>query len=151
MPRSRSRNTRRGHRRVPAFLPVPLRARRDGWTPMRQAAFLGALAESRCVRAAARRVGLARETAYRLRRKPGAESFAAAWDRIMGRGGRPSRKVTPAALAHRALDGLLKPVIWRGRHVATIWKPDSSALLRFLRQLDRAGADEGRNWWKGGG
>lgn len=111
---------------------------------MRQAAFLGALAESRCVRAAARRVGKARETAYRLRGKPGAESFCAAWDRIVGRGGGLSRKVTPAALVHRALGGLLKPVIYRGRHVATVWKADNCALLRLLRQLGRSEGEEGR-------
>ena len=64
-------------RKVPAFVPVPLRARADGWTPLRQAEFLGYLAETRSVAEAARRVNMARETAYRLRDRPGAESFAA--------------------------------------------------------------------------
>jgi len=47
---------------------------------MRQAQFIGYLAETRCVRAAALRVGMSRETAYRLRARPGADSFCGAWD-----------------------------------------------------------------------
>jgi hypothetical protein len=67
-------------RRVPKFTPVPLRYRADGWTPGRQSDFLGQLCETWSVTAAARHVGMTRESAYRLRDKPGAESFAAAWD-----------------------------------------------------------------------
>src|SRR5687768_738078 len=66
--------------RLPAFHPVPIRTRSDGWTPVRQAEFIGMLAETGSVSAAAEFVGMARETAYRLRRKPGAEEFAHAWD-----------------------------------------------------------------------
>ena len=126
------------HPRVPAFAPVPLRARADGWTPERQAAFLAQLALTRSVREAARRVGMARETAYRLRAKPGAGSFAAAWDAILGRETEGRRKVTPDERAQRARYGLLKPVIYAGRHAGTMWKPDNSALLSQLAWLDRA-------------
>lgn len=127
------------HARVPAFLPVPLRARADGWTPKRQAAFLAQLALTRSVREAARRVGMARETAYRLRQKPGATSFAEAWDRILGRAGDGTRrKVTPEERALRGIEGLIKPVIYAGRHVANMHKADNSALLGFLSQIDRA-------------
>lgn len=126
------------HRRVPAFSPVPLRTRADGWTPRRQAAFLGALAETRSVSAAARKVRMARETAYRLRRRRGAESFAAAWDAVMRRVTPGRRKVTVEERARRAIHGLLKPVMYRGRHVATVRKADNSALLGYLAQLDRA-------------
>jgi hypothetical protein len=134
---------RRGHRRVPAFSPVPLRSRAGGWTPEKQAAFLGALAVTGSVRAAAQRVDMSRETAYRLRRKRGAQSFARAWDvALRGRLER-SRRVTRDEIAQRALHGLLKPLIYAGRHVATVRKPDFSALLRHLAQLDRAG------WAKG--
>ena len=58
--------------RVPPFLPVPLRARADGWTGERQARFVGKLAETGCVSAAARAVGMSRLSAYRLRARPGA-------------------------------------------------------------------------------
>ena len=126
------------HLRVPAFVPVPTRARADGWTPARQAAFLAALALTRSVSAAARRVAMARETAYRLRRRKGAESFAAAWDAALGRAAPAKRKVTAEERARRALDGMLKPHFWRGEHVLTVRKADNSALLSHLAQLDRA-------------
>ncbi|WP_336978741.1 hypothetical protein [Altererythrobacter fulvus] len=136
------------HARVPAFSPVPLRARADGWTPRRQAAFLAHLAITRSVREAARRVGMARETAYRLRMKPGAESFAAAWDKVLGRApvqgeSGQKRKVTLQERGQRALFGLLKPVTYGGQHVGTMRKADNSALLSYLAQLDRAGQQSG--------
>ena len=127
------------HARVPAFVPVPLRGRADGWTPHRQAKFLGALAETRSVLAAARKIGMARVTAFRLRARRGAESFAAAWDAVLGRPQVARRKVTAEERIHRALVGLLKPVMWRGQHVGTAVKADNSALLGHLGRLDRAG------------
>lgn len=135
-PRTRRRKAR--HPRVPAFVPVPLRSRADGWTPPRQAAFLAALALTGSVLAAARRVGMARETAYRLRRRPGAVSFAAAWDAVLGRAAQAGqRKVTAEELAVAALLGRLKPLIYAGEHVATIRKADNSALLGYLAQIER--------------
>ncbi|HEU0043331.1 hypothetical protein [Sphingomonas sp.] len=62
------------------FTPVPVRARRDGWTPQRQRDFIAALADVRCVVVAARLVGRSFQTAYRLRARADAVSFAAAWD-----------------------------------------------------------------------
>ena len=94
-------------RRVPAFTPVPLRYRRDGWTPTRQAAFLGALAETPCVAKAARKVGKSPESAYRLRGKPGAETFAAVWDAVLAQRG-DSSKSTTDLLWHRLEYGRLK-------------------------------------------
>ena len=125
------------HARVPAFVPVATRARKDGWTARRQAGFLAALALTGSVAEAARRVSMARESAYRLRRHAGAESFAAAWDAIVGRDDGARRKVTPEERVRRAIEGLLKPRIYRGRHVANERKPDNSALLGYLAQLDR--------------
>ena len=120
-------------RRVPAFTPVPLRYRRDGWTPGRQADFLGHLAESRSVAAAARHVGKSRESAYRLRDKPGAESFAAAWDSILAQRG-AARMSTQSLLWHRAFYGTLKPIMRGGKHVATRHSPDNDAVLRLYRR-----------------
>jgi hypothetical protein len=117
-----------------------LRSRIGGWTPRRQAMFLGLLVETRCVRRAAARVGMSRETAYRLRRKPGAASFAHAWDRALGRAATgTARKVTPEELRQRALDGLLKPLLYRGKYVSTVEKADNTALLRILARLNRQG------------
>lgn len=122
---------------VPAFVPVPLRYRADGWTPGRQADFLGKLAETRSVAAAARHVGMTRESAYRLREKAGAESFAAAWDAVLPR---PpllqlsrSRKVTLGLDFHRAFYGTLKPIMRGGRHVATLHSSSNDAVLELYR------------------
>ena len=122
-------------RRVPKFTPVPLRYRKDGWTPMRQSDFLGRLCETWCVTAAARHVGMTRESAYRLREKDGAESFAAAWDAILRqREQLAPRKSTHELLWHRAFYGTLKPVMRDGKHVATVISPDNDAVLRLYRQ-----------------
>lgn len=120
-------------RRVPAFTPVPLRYRRDGWTPGRQSDFLGHLAETWSVAAAARHVGKSRESAYRLRDRPGAESFAAAWDSILAEP-RAARMSTHELLRHRAYYGTLKPIMRGGKHVATRHSPDNDAVLRLYRQ-----------------
>ena len=142
----RTSPARRPCRKVPAFVPVPLRTRADGWTALRQAEFLGWLAETRSVAEAARRVNMARETAYRLRAKPGAESFAAAWDAAMGRcEGRtlPASKVTGYELWHRAFHGLFKPVMRGGRYAGTLRKSDTSALLRVVAKPGLVADDAG--------
>jgi hypothetical protein len=126
------RDSRPPRRSVPAFTPVPLRYRADGWTPMRQAEFLGALAETRSVAAAARAVAMTRESAYRLRGKAGAESFAMAWDATLGEV-RRARKSTPALLWHRAFYGRLKPLMRGGRFVGILTSPDNDAVLRLYR------------------
>ncbi len=78
------------------------------------------------------------ESAYRLRRKPGAGSFVAAWDRVVGRVVEAKRKVTLEERGARALGGLLKPLIYAGRYVRTVEKFDNSALLWMLARLDRS-------------
>ena len=140
-PPARPRKAR--HPRVPAFLPVPQRVRSDGWTPERQARFLAELAITRSVSKAARKVGMARETAYRLRARAGAESFAAAWDRVLGRDG-PKPKVTFEDRARRALERLIQPRIYGGKCTAITRKVDNSALLGHLAMLDRIGIEEER-------
>lgn len=65
---------------VPAFAPVPVRARRDGWSAARQRAFIAALAETGCVVTAARGTGMDPRGAYRLAARPDGAAFAAAWD-----------------------------------------------------------------------
>lgn len=136
------------YRRLPAFLPAPTRGRADGWTAVRQADFIGFLAETGSVAEAARKVGLSRESAYRLRRRAGAESFAQAWDAAAagGKGGdfAPPRKFTPDEVAARALGGTLQVRMRRGRYVGTLRKSDDRLLLRLLAQLDRAGRGSGR-------
>ena len=131
-------------RKPPFFRPVPLRRRRDGWSEVRQCAFLAELYCTGSVTVAAQRVGVSRMGAYRLRRRAGAESFAFAWDYIFsppGRGkiARPGtdwRKVTNPTLIERVETGWVQPVIYAGRFTAIRRKPDNSALLRALRRRD---------------
>jgi hypothetical protein len=71
----------------PTFTPVPLaRVRHDGWTPERQRKFLIALAALGTVDAAAQAVGMSRISAYNLKKRDGAGSFACEWDRAVGFG-----------------------------------------------------------------
>lgn len=132
--------------RIPPFHAVPIRPRCDGWTPLRQAEFIGHLAETRSVAKAARAVGMARETAYRLRSRVWAESFVAAWDAALGRavkadapppdGHRP--KVTLSELDWRIESGMWRVRMRGGRYTGVVQKPDDSAILALLHRVDRA-------------
>ena len=124
---------------------MPLRARKDGWTPLRQAEFLGYLAETRCISKAVGQVGMSRDSAYQLRRKPGAEEFVAAWDAILGVPTSPQPKITLETLFRRIEQGRYRPLIHAGRYVGTVKKPDNSALLSALARLDRLAPPE-RDW-----
>jgi hypothetical protein len=62
------------------FTPVPLRRRSDGWSPELQLRFIELLAGGATPGEAAGKLGKNRQNAYALRRRPGAESFGAAWD-----------------------------------------------------------------------
>ena len=120
---------------MPLFCPVPnLRRRHDGWSVGRQADFLGYLAETGSVLAACRRVGMTRQSAYRLRRRDRARSFAAAWDAALGM---PVRKVTVGDLDFLAHEGPIRLLLYRGRYKGWMQKPDNSALLRLVARLDR--------------
>lgn len=129
-------------RRPPFFHPVPLRARGDGWSEARQCGFLAQLYVTGSVTAAARGVGLTPRSAYRLRARAEAASFARAWDRVLtppgsGHCAGPQedfRKVTNATLVWRLETGLVQPVIYRGRMTAIRRKADNSALFRLLRR-----------------
>ncbi|HET9640527.1 MAG TPA: LysR family transcriptional regulator [Allosphingosinicella sp.] len=59
----------------PGFTPVPLRARRDGWTPERQYGYLLALAACGHGGRAAKAVGMSQQSAIRLRRRPEAAEY----------------------------------------------------------------------------
>lgn len=88
---------------------------------------------------------MSRESAYRLRKKRGAEEFAHAWDMIMGNMHISRRKVTLEGLYQRIKHGTLRPVMRGGKYAGTLQKPNSSAILRVLAQADRsAQAAEGR-------
>ena len=121
---------------APAFEPVPVRARHDGWTPERQRAFIASLAATLCVDRAAASVGLSRVSVYRLRRHPKGASFAAAWDAVVAR--RPRGLTAPSLLWHRAFYGTLKPIVRGGQVVATLHRPDNKAAMSLLHRMDQA-------------
>ncbi len=112
--------------------------------------FLAHLYFTGSVTAAARAVGMTRESAHRLRVRKGAESFAGAWDRVLAPPGgghcagprADYRKVTNCALTTRIEKGLVKPMIHRGRMVAIRPKLDNASLFRLLRRLDASCANE---------
>ncbi|QGN54766.1 hypothetical protein [Novosphingobium sp. Gsoil 351] len=120
----------------------PRPARRDGWTPARQGQLIGLIAETGSVIAACRRLGIGRESAYRLRARAGAAGFAAAWDAVLGRRHAPvdlaSAKSTGLSAGYRCEHGLIQVVMYAGRYARNLRKPDNSALLQHLAQLDRA-------------
>ncbi|MEA3051584.1 MAG: hypothetical protein QOG72_487 [Sphingomonadales bacterium] len=120
-----------------AFVPVPVKPRRDGWTPARQLAFILRLALLGGVASAAAAVGMSRESAYRLREHPGAASFAAAWDKAQGWGrGRAADIAT-----ERAVDGEQRGVFYRGRKVGEYVRHDNRLLIAALRGMPVPAAD----------
>lgn len=120
-----------------AFVPVPVKPRRDGWTPERQLAFILRLALLGGVSAAATAVGMSRESAYRLRDHPEAESFAAAWDKAQGWGrGRAADLATD-----RAIHGEKREVHYRGRKIGEYVRHDNRLLIAALNRLPPLAAD----------
>ncbi|WP_052207963.1 hypothetical protein [Croceibacterium mercuriale] len=137
---ARRRKPMQRYLRLPAFLPVPLRARRDGWTPARQARFIGLLAQTGCVRKAAHMIGLSRESAYRLRRHPAAGSFIAAWTTALSGRTQPRWKFTRDERLPLAITGTVQPRMWRGIFKGVQRKSSDTALLAAIADLDRATA-----------
>ena len=115
-----------------AFTPVPLaRARHDGWTPERQLRFIEQLAMIGLVSAAARACGMSGTSAYNLRDRPGAESFAAAWDAALAIG---QMRADDTAI-ERAIHGEARPVFYRGRQVGARTVYNDRLLLAALRRF----------------
>ena len=123
------------------FVPVPFaRTRHDGWTPERQSGFLETLAVTGVVAAAARAVRMSAQSAYRLRDRPGAESFAAAWDAAAAEG--YSRALSIAI--KRGMTGYEVPRFCRGREVGRIHKFDHRMAMAALNT--RAGLTRRFGW-----
>ena len=119
-----------------AFSPVPVKPRHDGWTVERQKWFILRLALGGCVSVAARGVGMTRKSAYRLRERPDAESFAAAWDRAQGWG----QDRTVDVGLERGLLGERVPIVRIGRVVGEILRHDNRLAMAVLNALDRRAA-----------
>jgi hypothetical protein len=120
-----------------AFDPVPLRAQHNGWSPLRQRRFILALARGAGPDEAARALGLTRQSAYRLRKKSGGESFAAAWDRAQGFARSVAAARQAAPLGPGGIGTLLVPRYYRGRLIGFVQREDLAGAMRLLGRLDR--------------
>jgi hypothetical protein len=112
------------------WVPVLRKHRKDGWTPERQRAFIGALADTGEVIAAARSVGMSDSSAYTLRRAPGAEGFAAAWEAALGNS---TGRLVDIAF-DRAINGVDDVVLDKeGNHIYTKRKYNDRLLMFLIR------------------
>jgi hypothetical protein len=113
-----------------AFTPVSAqRQRADGWTSQTQANFIRALEAMGSVGKAARAVGMGRASAYRLRERPDAASFAAAWDRAISMG----RTHQFSIAIDRALNGVTTVRVLRGGAIDVSGGPDMGIVHAALR------------------
>ena len=113
-----------------AFAPfIHAAPRRNSITPDLQRRFVGTLAATGIVTQAARSIGKSMEALYKLRARPGAEGFAAAWDAALERG---VQRLEDCAL-ERALQGTPTPIVSSGKLLGVWHKPDNG-LLKFLLQ-----------------
>jgi len=121
------------------FDPVPVRARHDGWSAADQRRFIFKLSRGHLVDEACRDLGHSRQSAYALRRRANARSFARAWDRalVMGRAAMRARARQPAPDLEWALETLLVPKYYRGRLVGFVQRHDDRNSIRLLADLDR--------------
>lgn len=107
-----------------------MRTRKDGWTEAKQRLFIEQLADTACVEAAARAVDMSVQSAYALRRAPGGESFAAAWNAAVQQG---ALKLVDIAF-DRAIHGSDEPVFNRdGRRVGRRMRQSEKLLMFLLR------------------
>lgn len=110
------------------WVPVLRKPRADGWTPQRQVAFIGALADTGNVLDAARQVAMTPSGAYALRRAPGGEAFAAAWDAAMHQAAHALIDVA----FDRAFNGSDEPVYNRDGQVVGRKHRQSDAMIMFM-------------------
>ncbi|QIG78684.1 hypothetical protein [Stakelama tenebrarum] len=115
-----------------AFEPVPVRDRHDGWTPDKQTAFIEALAASGCVVHAAEAVGMRPNAAYRLRARPDAASFRAAWEHALEYA---VQRLAEATLS-RAIHGVSRPVYYQGEVIGERRYYDERLAMFILRYRD---------------
>lgn len=110
------------------WYPVLRRPRADGWTPAKQRLFIETLADTASPKQAAEAVGMTPTGAYKLRRSPGGEGFAAAWDAAVHQG---AKRLVDIAL-ERAVDGVEEPVFDRDGRVIHLKTRYNDRLLMFL-------------------
>ncbi len=113
-----------------AILPTPPRAERhDGWTLPKQVAFLRALSATHSVAEAARSVGCSRQSAYGLRSRLKGQPFDLAWEVAYHH----SFDVLAHAALDRAINGVERPVFYKGEQVGSYRRFDEGLTVALLR------------------
>jgi hypothetical protein len=115
-----------------SFQPVPVRRRHDGWTAERQVAFIEKLADCGSVSAAAKHVGMSRESARQLRLHPHGRAFRDAWDAALDCN---YAEVEEAAM-ERSKNGIVRPIFFKGEQVGE-WRHHDERLTMFLLRFRR--------------
>nr|WP_298928871.1 hypothetical protein [uncultured Erythrobacter sp.] len=122
-----------------SFTPVPHTApRRNSITANLQRDFIAHLAATGIVTAAARHIGKSMEALYKLRQRPGAEGFRAAWDAAIDRG---VSRLEASALT-RAIEGEERMVVSSGKIMGSEVRHNEALVMFFLRNRlrDRYGS-----------
>ena len=113
------------------FVPVPHASpRRNSIGPERHKKFIATLAASGIVTQAAREIGASTDALYKLRQRPGAEGFRAAWDEAIDRG---VARLEDCAL-QRALQGEDRMVVSGGQLMGFERRHNDGLVMFFLRK-----------------
>jgi hypothetical protein len=110
------------------WYPIARRKREDGWTHSRQRKFIEILADTGSINEAAKQVQMSKQSCYRLRRSPGAEAFARAWDAAIEEA---SRRLVDIAF-ERAVQGVAEPVFDKDGACIALRRKYNDRLLMFL-------------------
>lgn len=115
--------------------PSDTTTRVDGWDLERQTAFLRALSATHSVSQAAQSVGRSRQSAYRLRSRFKGQAFDLAWEVAFHH----SFDVLAHAALERALNGVERPVFYKGEQVGSYRRFDESLTRTLLRSKTLGG------------
>ena len=117
------------------FVPARPRTRHDGWSAVRQRIFIEALMETGSVTEAAATAFVSPQSAYRLRLRPDAAGFDAAW-----RAAQAAAVQRLTALAfERAIHGTPRGIWHEGKRVGEEYVPSDRLLVWLLQHFDRRG------------
>lgn len=125
------------------WVPVLRKPRSDGWAEAKQRDFIEALADGGSVAEAARAVQMSPSSAYRLRRSPGGEAFARAWDAAVAQ----AVGMLVDVAFDRAINGTVEPVLDAdGRRIGSRHRPGDRMLMFLLaaHYPDRYGRQQRR-------
>lgn len=106
----------------------PPAQRADGWTPRLQVRFLSELAATHSVTAAARAVGMSRQSAYQLRARLRGEPFDLAWDHAFD----SCYDALAEAAMDRAANGVEVPHYHHGELIGTSRRFDERLTVALL-------------------